>query len=60
MGQLIDLEPHRAERERAAGAQQEEVAPAVAASGRAGRVLLFTGVRYERMGAEPVRERAEA
>ena len=56
MGQLIDLQPFRAERERVAGEDER----AEGASGRMGRVLLFTGVRYERMDAEPRRERAEA
>ena len=66
MGQLIDLGFHRTERERLSGAvedeaaMQDEAVMAAAAAGRTGRVLLFTGVRYERMDAEPVRERAEA
>lgn len=55
MAQLIDLQSFRARRER-----DEDAASERSAAERAGRVLLFTGVRYERMEAEPVRGRAGA
>ena len=55
MGQLIELQPYRTERERALAEAQDAAGAAREAEARRGRVLLFTGVRYERMEAEPAR-----